>query len=102
MKRRFILAPEAADDLMAIWWHIRNESSLEAAERVEAAIRARILQLAKMPSIGHERRDLTKAPVRFFPVYSYLIVYRTDRRPLQIVGILHGKRDVGAILQKRM
>lgn len=102
MKRRFILAPEAADDLMAIWRHIRIESSLEMAERVEEAIRARIVQVAKMPGIGHERRDLTKAPVRFFPVYSYLIVYRTDRRPVQIVGILHGRRDIAAILKKRM
>jgi plasmid stabilization system protein ParE len=33
--------------------------------------------------------------------YSYLIVYRSESSPLQVVSILHGKRDVAAILQKR-
>jgi len=39
--------------------------------------------------------------VRFFPLYSYLIVYRPETKPLQVVAILHGRRDVVAILKKR-
>ena len=35
------------------------------------------------------RRDLTAADVRFLSVYSYLIVYRPETKPLQIVAILH-------------
>jgi antitoxin ParD1/3/4/toxin ParE1/3/4 len=50
---------------------------------------------------GHWRRDVTDAPVRFFSVYSYLIVYRPETTPLQIVGILHGGRNVEEILSKR-
>jgi len=47
------------------------------------------------------RKDLTDVSVRFFPVYSYLIVYRPDTKPLQVVAVLHGRRDVGKILRKR-
>jgi len=39
--------------------------------------------------------------VRFFPVYSYLIVYRPATKPLQVVAVLHGRRDVEKILRQR-
>ena len=28
--------------------------------------------------------------MKFFPVYSYLVIYRPDTKPLQVVSILHG------------
>ena len=71
------------------------------ADRVEATIRERIVSLAKSPGIGHWRKDLTDEPVKFFPVYSYLIVYRPETKPLQVVAILHGYRDVERILTER-
>jgi plasmid stabilization system protein ParE len=47
------------------------------------------------------RKDLTDLDVRFFTVYSYLIVYRPDTVPLQVVAILHGRRDVDKVLRQR-
>ncbi len=41
-------------------------------------------------------------PVKFFPVYSYLIVYRPETKPLQVVAILHGRRDLEQLLSKRI
>ncbi len=101
MRPRFVLSPEAADDLVAIWRYIRHQGSIEVADRVESVIRERIVFLARHPGAGHSRKDLSSLPVRFFPVYSYLIVYRPKTKPLQIVAILHGRRDVGRVLQKR-
>jgi antitoxin ParD1/3/4/toxin ParE1/3/4 len=101
-QRRYVLSPEAAEDLAAVWRYIRNESSIEMADRVEAVIREKILLLAQMPGAGHWRRDLTDEPVKFLPVYSYLIVYRPETKPLQIVCILHGRRDVAEALKKRV
>jgi plasmid stabilization system protein ParE len=69
---------------------------------VESVIRDKIVVLARSPGMGHRRQDLTSADVRFFPVYSYLIVYRPERKPLQVVAILHGNRDVERILAKRL
>jgi plasmid stabilization system protein ParE len=40
--------------------------------------------------------------VKFFPVYSYLIIYRPQTNPLQVVSILHGRRDVVQILKDRL
>src|SRR5690242_3587997 len=76
MKRRYLLAPEAARDLVAIWRYTKKKSSKETADTVESVIKNKIVFLARSPGIGHWRRDLTPADVRFFPVYSYLIVYR--------------------------
>jgi len=101
MKSRFILSPEAVDDLASIWQYIQAQSSFEIADRVESVIRDRILFLALNPRAGHKRKDLTDLPVRFFPVYSYLIVYHPETKPLRVVAILQGRRDVGKLLQKR-
>lgn len=48
--------------------------------------------------MGHLREDLTRRPFRFWPVYSYLIVYRPETRPIQILRVLHGARDVKSLL----
>jgi len=71
------------------------------ADRVEAVIRGKFVFLAENPRAGHVRKTLTELDVRFFPVYSYLIVYRSEKKPLQIVSILHGRRDVEQILKDR-
>ncbi len=102
MTTRYVLAPEAALDLVNIWRYVKEHSGLEVADRVESVIRDRIAFLAASPGAGHRRMDLTDEPVRFFPVYSYLIVYRLDTKPLQIVSILHGRRDVEIILKDRL
>jgi plasmid stabilization system protein ParE len=72
------------------------------ADRVESTIRDKIVFLAGNPGIGHWRRDLTGEPVKFFPVYSYLIVYRSATKPLQVVAILHGHRDLEQLLKDRL
>lgn len=102
MTPRYLLAPEAALDLIQIWRYIKTQSGAETADRVESVIRERIRFLAKTPGAGHSRADLTGEAVKFFPVYSYLIVYRPETRPLQVVSILHGRRDVERVLTERL
>ncbi len=102
MTVRYVLAPGAALDLVQIWRYIKAQSSVAVADRVEAVIREKIAFLARVPGAGHLRKSLTDQDVRFFPAYSYLIVYRSDTRPLQVVPILHGRRDVEQILKGRL
>ena len=101
-RRRYVLAPEAALDLVQIWRYITKQSSVEIADHVESVIRDRIAFLAENPGAGHWRKNLTDEAVKFFPVYSYLIVYRPEATPLQIVSILHGRRDVAELLKDRL
>jgi len=98
---RYILAPQAAQDLIDIWRYIREQSSVTIADRVERTIRDRMGFLSSHPRAGHWRRDMTSQNVKFFSVYSYLIVYKPDTKPLQIVSILYARRDVEKILKDR-
>ncbi len=59
MRRRYVLAPEAALDLVEIWRYIKKNANVDVADRVEAVIRDKILYLAKIPGGGHWRTDLT-------------------------------------------
>ena len=102
MRVRYVLAPDAALDLVQVWRYIRKQSSVEMADRVESVIREKIVFLAGAPGAGHWRKNLTDEALKFFPVYSYLIVYRPETRPLQVVSILHGHREVERILKNRL
>ncbi len=102
MTTRYLLAPDATVDLVQMWRYIKKQSSVATADRVESAIREKMLFLAGSPGAGHWRKGLTDKDVKFFPVYSYLIVYRPDTKPLQVVSILHGRRDIEQILKARL
>jgi plasmid stabilization system protein ParE len=56
--------------------------------------------LASRPEAGHSRRDLTPLPVKFWSVFSYLIAYDPAARPIAIVRVLDGRRDVHDILDR--
>ena len=46
------------------------------------------------------RQDPTSLPVKFWSVFSYLIVYDPAARPIAIVRALDGRRDARAILDR--
>jgi plasmid stabilization system protein ParE len=97
----FRLTRNAVDDLDAIWLHIYKDNP-EAADAVEEEIRSAYALRAESPLQGHLRRDLTKLPVRFWtlPKYpSYMVVYDPRARPLAILRVLHGMRDLRRLLK---
>ena len=95
--KRFVLTTRAKQDLIDIWDYIADDS-IEAADRVLDALETTMVRLAKNPGIGHWREELADQRHRFFAVYSYLIVYRPETRPLQVIRVLHAARDVQSIL----
>ena len=99
----YALTALAKTDIFDIWSYIaeRNE---DAADRVEQAIYNACAFLAEGPLRGHVRPDLTARPVRFWTLTryrNYTIVYRPETVPLQIIAVLHGKRDIQRILKQR-
>ena len=94
----FVLAPDAEEDLFQIWSYLFQKAGLELADRIQGELFDAFSTVATAPGLGHSRTDLTTAPVLFFPVYQYMIVYRA-KTPLEIVRVLHGKRDVKRILK---
>jgi plasmid stabilization system protein ParE len=103
MNARFQFTPQAAEDLDAIWWFLA-ENSRRAADTVEAEIIATCRRLAFHPLAGTRRRDITTLPVRFWTLTKfsdYVIVYRPETVPLQVVAVLHGKRDLKEVFNRR-
>ena len=95
---RFVLTKAARADLDEIFQYIARDNP-KAASRVLEKLRQAMQMLARSPEIGHYRRDLASEPVRFWSVYSYLVIYRAETRPLEIVRVLHASRDVRTILE---
>ncbi len=87
-------------DLLQTWNYLAEHASLEVADRVLADIEAAICDIAKAPATGHRRIDLTDRDILFFRVHSYLIVYRPDKRPLNVLRVLHSARDVKSLLDE--
>jgi plasmid stabilization system protein ParE len=100
---KYRVTPQALDDLFEIWTYIAQENSA-AAYLIEDATYLACEFLAQNPLAGHTRKDLTPLPVRFWPVQGYpirLIVYDPQRKPLEVIRILHGARNIPAILNKK-
>ena len=97
---RYILSPEAKEDLREIRGYLVSQGGSGLARYVLQEIRAALRLLASHPEAGHFRRDLTPLPVKFWSVFSYLIVYDPAARPLAIVRVFDGRRDVRAILNR--
>ena len=99
----FVLAPDAIEDLDQIWNYIGRDS-VENAERVEQAILRSCHNISKSPLAGFQRPEITTLNVRFWivPEYArYLIVYRPDTKPLQVLRVLGPGQDVATQLTQR-
>jgi toxin ParE1/3/4 len=93
------LTPRAQIELTNIIQYIARRSPQNAI-KVFDELRNAMRKLARTPGVGHKREDLTDRSVYFWSVYSYLIVYRADRRPIEILHIVHGAQDIKAILRR--
>ena len=97
----FAVAPEAENDTYNIWRYLLKEAGLAAADRVETELLDAFAGLAKTPGMGHRRPDLTRSDVLFYTLYQFMVVYRLSE-PLQILAVLHAKRNVKRILKDRL
>ncbi|MFI5114990.1 MAG: type II toxin-antitoxin system RelE/ParE family toxin [Terriglobales bacterium] len=97
----YLIAPEAEGDLRQIWRYLLGEAGLAIANRIQGELVDAFEGLADVPGKGHKRPDLTSHDVLFFSVYQYMIVYRRAAL-VEIVAVLHGKRNVRRLLKTRM
>ena len=59
--KRFILSPEAAQDIREVWEYIAADS-IKAARRIRLQILGACQTIARNPGIGHSRGELTENP----------------------------------------
>lgn len=99
-KPQYQVSAEAQGDLFEIWQRIADDSP-DLADRIEDEFYELFGSLARMPGQGHFRKDLTERPLRFFPLYSFLVVYDPAAAPIRIVAVVRGKRDTKRLLKAR-
>ena len=94
----------AATDTSSIFLYLATEATLEIAEEFLQALAAAYKHLQRFPEIGMELSGyspdiqmLRRWPVPGFA--NYLVYHRMDNGGVDIVRILHGARDVHALLK---
>ena len=97
----YVLSAGAELDLDEIWEYIAADN-IDAADRWIGKLFDAFEALGHTPGMGHKRGDLTPYGVLFWPVGAYLIAYRADRRPIEIVAVTQGSRDIPGFLHRRV
>lgn len=85
----------AQNDLIDIWGGIAIDNEA-AANRVLDEIGAKLDLLPDFPELGVERSDL-RAGLRMLVVREYLVLYRLQPKHIEVVRVVHGHRDLGAL-----
>jgi plasmid stabilization system protein ParE len=98
---QYVLSDDADRDLDCIWDYIA-EDNIDAADQWIARLFDAFEAIGDTPGIGHKREDLTTYPVLFWPVGAYLVIYRATSRPIEIVAVTQGGRDIPAFLDHRL
>jgi plasmid stabilization system protein ParE len=98
----FQLTEDAILDIDTIWLYLLEKEGVETADRIVTELFEGFYRLADIPNSGRRRADLTSRGVLFYRVFFYLLIYQPGSNPLQILGVLHGKRNVSRILRQRL
>jgi toxin ParE1/3/4 len=89
--------PQAEADLETILEDLQRNNPA-SAERYTTAFYDKGQMLARFPEIGRSRPEI--APnLRSTLVHPYVIFYRFEDDLVQILRILHGKRDLRSIMR---
>jgi toxin ParE1/3/4 len=92
-------SPEAEQDLLAIWNYVAREASPDVADEQLRSLDRACEALAQWPHSGRARDELFRG-VRSIAVEAYVVFYRVEDSAIEIVRILHGRRDVDAIFSR--
>ena len=99
--KSYRLTTEAQDDLQEIGDYIAVNASLTRALSVVSTIRAEFLKIGENPGIGHFKEDVVGKELKFWSIYKYLIAYRWEQNPVEVVAVVHGNRDLAALFESR-
>jgi toxin ParE1/3/4 len=95
---RYRLFPAARQDIRDICRYIAADNP-PAAVRFREGLRARFRLLASQPFMGEARDDLAPG-LRMLTAGNYVILYRPMAGGVEIVQVVHGARDIGALWGK--
>jgi toxin ParE1/3/4 len=97
-RRTFHLSPEADEDLIQIWGYLSREVSERVADRQLREIDTACAMRKAWPYSGR-RRDELLAGMRSVLVHPYVMFYRIQGDAIEVVRVLHGRRDIASIFK---
>lgn len=99
------LTQGAEDDLEAIHGYLAEHRSMEAAESLLDAFLEKISTLERYPERGSVPKELEALGVREFRqilLDPYRLIYRVTGGKVVILVIADGRRDMQALLERRL
>lgn len=87
-----IFSLDSRQNLREIFNYIAKDN-LDAAIAFSRRLKQRCTDLAGMPNIGRKRNEMRKG-YRSITEGDYVIFYRVKRETIEILRIVHGKRDL--------
>jgi toxin ParE1/3/4 len=93
---RILWSREADEDLYQIWDYLVGEASIAVADRQISRIIEATNRLSKWPHSGRPRGGIIPG-MRSLVASPYVIFYRPGENAVEIVRVLHGRRDIEAV-----
>jgi len=99
--RRIRYLARARRDIAELYGYIENAShSSRTAGRFVNRLRDQCRHIAELPGVLGRPRPELAPDLRSFPFRGYLIIFRYAGEVLEIVNIVEGHRDIGAIFPR--
>jgi len=76
------------------------QKSPQNARLVARRLKAQFAQLVEMPMLGHRRAELQDDKALVIAVSGLLVIYDPTLKPLTILRVIHGARDLGRIASR--
>jgi len=71
---------------------------VDVANRVIDSITDHFFLLSRHPQLGRRRDNDLRRGLRSLSVSGYVIIYRTEKQDVLILHVVHGRRDIQALL----
>ena len=97
--RLLVWSPEAEQDLLEIWAYLAGEASPHVADVCLGDIDNACRHLEEWPLSGRPRNELMYG-LRSILARSYVVLYRVADHGVEIIRVIHGKRDIDAIFRE--
>jgi toxin ParE1/3/4 len=95
-KYQIVWSSDADSDLLEIWGYLARYASQVVADRTTRGIRRSCDRLIRLPLLGRPRGGVLPG-IRSLLVNPYVVFYRLHNNEVEIVRVLHGRRDIDTL-----
>jgi toxin ParE1/3/4 len=98
MTHSYRLTATAERDIEQILEFIARRDGVGRALSVQGSLEKMFRAIVRSPGSGRKRPHLTGQNIRWRTVFHYLVLYDPGSRPITMLRVLHGARDIDRIL----